>query len=308
MNKKHNMKPFEDPESLQKLCAQNDASLFMLGNHSKKRPQNLIIGRLYDSKILDMVELGVDQFNKMAKFPTGSTFDPSTKPLIIFQGERFEYSDQFIKIRSLFSGTASVVANVPLDVFRVADIATFDVAQAKKIMVFTATGEKTIRLRCFTSNIPSPNEATKENSSDSTPAAAVPVEDKKPMETPKPAEEKKPEEAKTTPVEEKKEPIPAPAKKAAVESTLIEVGPSMTFTVRRNFLASEEVLKEAMKKPKMIVKAKKVVSQDTVTICAGKEHRAQRARPGARQAPRPTARSLHPWTEAHQGKTAPHDP
>ena len=104
MSKKHDVKPFEDAAPLQHLCDQNDASLFMFGNHSKKRPQNLIIGRLFNSKILDMVELGIEEYKKMSEFSTKANFDPSLKPILIFQGERFEYAEEFIRIRNLLSG------------------------------------------------------------------------------------------------------------------------------------------------------------------------------------------------------------
>ena len=41
------------------LSQKNDASLFAFGTHSKKRPHNLVFGRLFDHHILDMVETGV---------------------------------------------------------------------------------------------------------------------------------------------------------------------------------------------------------------------------------------------------------
>jgi len=141
------MKPFDDAASLEKLCGRNDISLFILGNHSKKRPQNLIIGRLYNFKILDMVELGIESMKSMSEFSDRATFGPGLKPVIIFQGERFEYSEEFIKIRNLLG-----------DLFRLQDTEVFDVTQAKKVMVFTALGEKFISLRCFTSNLPSAHE------------------------------------------------------------------------------------------------------------------------------------------------------
>ena len=51
--------PFEDATPLEFLCQKNDASLFAFGTHSKKRPHNLVFGRLFDHHILDMVETGV---------------------------------------------------------------------------------------------------------------------------------------------------------------------------------------------------------------------------------------------------------
>ncbi len=42
--------------------------------------------------------------------------------------------------------------------FRGKDIESYDVALSKKVMVFTLTGEKTLLLRCYTSDIPSSTE------------------------------------------------------------------------------------------------------------------------------------------------------
>eukprot|EP00826_Nyctotherus_ovalis_P050520 TRINITY_DN6196_c0_g1_i4.p1 TRINITY_DN6196_c0_g1~~TRINITY_DN6196_c0_g1_i4.p1 ORF type:complete len:302 (+),score=73.43 TRINITY_DN6196_c0_g1_i4:131-1036(+) len=151
MGRKHEVKPFEDAAHLEKFCETNDASLFILGNHTKKRPQNLTIGRLYNSKVLDMVELGIESMKSMTEFPNKGNFGLGLKPVIIFQGERFEYSDEYIKIRNLLA-----------DLFRLQDSERFDITQTKKIMVFTVLGEKAISLRCFTSNLPSAYEVSED--------------------------------------------------------------------------------------------------------------------------------------------------
>ena len=58
-SRKHDIHPFENKNELEALCKKTDTSLFMFGSHSKKRPNNLVIGRTYEHKVLDMVELGV---------------------------------------------------------------------------------------------------------------------------------------------------------------------------------------------------------------------------------------------------------
>lgn len=58
-SRKHDIQPFENQDQLEALCKKTDASLFMFGSHNKKRPNNIVIGRTYEHKILDMVELGI---------------------------------------------------------------------------------------------------------------------------------------------------------------------------------------------------------------------------------------------------------
>lgn len=108
--KNENVKPFEagGEVSLEFLCQKNDCSLFVNGSSSKKRPHNLIWGRLYDFHLYDMVELGVETFKSMKEFGsagTGST--AGSKPCLSFLGEGFE------KIPEL-----KLVKNIFLDMFR----------------------------------------------------------------------------------------------------------------------------------------------------------------------------------------------
>ncbi len=59
---RHNsLHPFEDQANLEFLCRSNDCSLFSFGTHSKKRPHNLVMGRMYDFQALDMFEFGIDE-------------------------------------------------------------------------------------------------------------------------------------------------------------------------------------------------------------------------------------------------------
>jgi ribosome production factor 2 len=60
--------PFEDETMLCKLSQKFDSSLFAFGSNSKKRPNSLIFGRMYDHQMLDMVEMQMEKFVSSAEF------------------------------------------------------------------------------------------------------------------------------------------------------------------------------------------------------------------------------------------------
>jgi ribosome production factor 2 len=72
----NDMHPFEAQTSIEFLCQSNDCSLFSFGSHSKKRPHNLVMGRMYDFQTLDMFEFGIDEstFIPMLTFEVRAPF------------------------------------------------------------------------------------------------------------------------------------------------------------------------------------------------------------------------------------------
>jgi len=69
----------------------NDTSLFVVGSHSKKRPNNLTFIRMFDGQILDMVEVGIENAKSLSEFKT-SKCAVGMKPLFLFNGDLFENS------------------------------------------------------------------------------------------------------------------------------------------------------------------------------------------------------------------------
>jgi len=67
-SKRNEIHPFDDITSLEFFSQKNDASLFLVATHSKKRPHNLIWARAFDHQILDMIEVGVSNFKSMKDF------------------------------------------------------------------------------------------------------------------------------------------------------------------------------------------------------------------------------------------------
>ncbi|XP_061176651.1 ribosome production factor 2 homolog [Saccostrea echinata] len=98
--RKNILRPFEDETPLEFFAKKTDASLFMFGSHNKKRPNNLVLGRLFDFHILDMIELGVEKFVSMTDFPGGKCSE-GTKPCLMFAGETFEKDLEYQRLKNL---------------------------------------------------------------------------------------------------------------------------------------------------------------------------------------------------------------
>ena len=48
LSKKNAIAPFEDHTVLEQLGKKYDSSLFIMGTHSKKRPNSLVVGKILD--------------------------------------------------------------------------------------------------------------------------------------------------------------------------------------------------------------------------------------------------------------------
>jgi ribosome production factor 2 len=83
MRKGHDMRPFENVVPLESMASKNDCGLFCFGHNQKKRPDNLIIGRTFDGKALDMFEMGIEKYKGIAEF-AASEVARDIKPVIIF--------------------------------------------------------------------------------------------------------------------------------------------------------------------------------------------------------------------------------
>ncbi|KAJ3861828.1 MAG: Brix-domain-containing protein [Lentinula lateritia] len=95
--------------SLEFWSSKNDASMFVIGQTSKKRPNDLTFVRMFDGKVLDIVEAGVENYVSMESVP-GSKSTPGHKPLMHFASELFDTHPRFIQLKSmlmsLFNGEA----------------------------------------------------------------------------------------------------------------------------------------------------------------------------------------------------------
>ncbi|TFY78654.1 hypothetical protein EWM64_g5353 [Hericium alpestre] len=99
-SKKNAVRPFEDATSLEFWSQKNDASLFVVGQTTKKRPNGLTFVRTFDGKVLDMCEVGIENFVSMNEFKTPKAA-PGHKPMMHFASELFDTHPRFIQLKSL---------------------------------------------------------------------------------------------------------------------------------------------------------------------------------------------------------------
>ncbi|XP_033227493.1 ribosome production factor 2 homolog [Belonocnema kinseyi] len=100
MTKKNEIRPFEDISPIERFASKLNSSLFMFTSHNKKRPHNLIMGRIFEHTLLDMVEFGIENYKGLKEFkvPKIST---GIKPMLIFNGDIFENNHEYGRIRNL---------------------------------------------------------------------------------------------------------------------------------------------------------------------------------------------------------------
>jgi len=122
-----------------------------MGTHSKKKPHNLIIGRLFDNKVLDMAELGVENFKSSTEFKSHQA-NRDMKPCLIFQGDQWESSDNLGRLKNLF-----------IDFFRIRQIEQLNIQELKRVIAISALDETRILFRQYETGKITEDQLTKGN-------------------------------------------------------------------------------------------------------------------------------------------------
>ncbi|KAM7264265.1 hypothetical protein ACFE04_001948 [Oxalis oulophora] len=103
--KNDNIRPFENggETSLEFFSQKTDCSIFLYGSHSKKRKDNIVIGRTYDHHIYDLVEVGVENFKSLQTFKYDKKLTPKqgSKPFIVFIGEGFQNVEELKHLKEV---------------------------------------------------------------------------------------------------------------------------------------------------------------------------------------------------------------
>ncbi|ESQ47457.1 hypothetical protein EUTSA_v10021169mg [Eutrema salsugineum] len=102
-----NIRPFESggETSLEFFSLKTDCSIFVYGSHSKKRPDNLLLGRMYDHRVYDLIEVGIENFKSLLSFSYDKKIAPheGSKPFICFTGEGFENVQELKQLKEVLT-------------------------------------------------------------------------------------------------------------------------------------------------------------------------------------------------------------
>ena len=127
--------PFEAEGAarLEALSRRADAGLFVVGSHSKKRPHTLTLGRVFDGRLMDSLELhlsagegGCKLLKQHGSAPTAVA--AGHKPCLFFAGGAFESDPALATAKSLL-----------LDLFRGRAVSKINLAGIDRVLVVAAS-------------------------------------------------------------------------------------------------------------------------------------------------------------------------
>lgn len=137
------IRPFEGggETSLEFLSQKTDCSLFGFGSHSKKRPNNLVFGRMFDHHVFDMIEVGIENYKSIESLGGGkkASPQPGSKPCFAFLGEKFETDSKFRHFKELI-----------IDFMRGEVVETINLQGLDRVYLCIASGDKVIFKHCAT--------------------------------------------------------------------------------------------------------------------------------------------------------------
>lgn len=148
--KNDDLLPFEDPSRLEALARKADAGLFVLGSHSKKRPHTLTVGRVFDGRLLDVLELHLSdaagECKLLREFGSAPTaVAAGHKPCLFFAGGAFDDNGSSSSSSSnYFSPTAPLAAakSILTDLFRGRVVSKINLAGVDRVIAVAAASSE----------------------------------------------------------------------------------------------------------------------------------------------------------------------
>ncbi|CAD6184546.1 unnamed protein product [Caenorhabditis auriculariae] len=138
---------FEDETVIERWGSKFDASLFVMGSNSKKRPNLLTFGRLHDGQLLDMAELRITAYQSASNFEV-SKMTLGSKPCVVLEGSEFESDPDMKRIGNLF-----------VDWFRGPTVSKVRLEGLETVIVFTA-GKDEVLMRVYRTQLKKSSTAT----------------------------------------------------------------------------------------------------------------------------------------------------
>ncbi|XP_055702231.1 ribosome production factor 2 homolog [Phlebotomus papatasi] len=137
LSRQNEITPFDDEIPLLQLAQKNECSLFMFGSTSKKRPNNLILGRLYEQELLDMVELGLVKYRGLQEFKN-EKISSNVKPCLVFNGPKWTQSEELRRLKCLL-----------IDAFHREAVDNIRLQGMEHVLSFTLTDDLTVLMRSY---------------------------------------------------------------------------------------------------------------------------------------------------------------
>lgn len=137
LSRKNDITIFENVAPVEQFCKKHETPLFVMGSHSKKRPDNIVLGRMFDYSLLDMIELGIDGFDSMKTFSARKII-MGCKPSLIFNGTAWDDSEEMKQLKSLF-----------IDFFHREDVESIRLQGLEHAISFTASNDNKVVLRSY---------------------------------------------------------------------------------------------------------------------------------------------------------------
>lgn len=128
---------FENATPVEQFCKKYETAVFLMGSHSKKRPNNVVVGRMFNYTLLDMYELGIESLQTMSEFP-GPKITVGTKPCLIFNGPEWDERDELKQLRSMF-----------VDFFHREEVKTVRLQGLEHALSFTVSPDGKILFRSY---------------------------------------------------------------------------------------------------------------------------------------------------------------
>ena len=129
---------FSNNQTIEYFGQKNNTPLFAYTSDQKKKPMNLVLGSLFNFKVLDMFEYEVTNYIPISHFSEKVLIDSCMKPVIIFQGDLFETDFQLERMRRFF-----------LDLFKLHDVDEVNISELRRVMMISVTEDREIKIRSF---------------------------------------------------------------------------------------------------------------------------------------------------------------